>query len=305
MNKNVIIAGGSGLVGKRLTEQLIDKGYDVEWYSRNPKSNAMLKQFKLDYKTGQIDTSPLEKADFVVNLAGASLSGSRWTKTFKKEILNSRVETTKLLLESISRAIKKPITYVQASAVGYYGNQASEKIFSEEDGPGGDFLANVCQEWEKEGSKFPELPIRRVFLRIGVVFSPGTLAFEKMVLPIKYNLGAPLGSGKQFFPWIHLNDLASLFIAAIEKESFRGAYNAVAPQNLTNRDVTQILAYHYGKKLWLPNVPSFVLKLAFGEMAQLLLAGSKVSAQKVIGEGFEFNHPSLETEVIGERSVNG
>ena len=294
MSKNLIIAGGSGLVGKNLTKLLLEKGYSVSWYSRNPKSNGGVKQYKLDYKTRTIDTTPLESANIVVNLAGAPISGKRWTKSFKKEILESRVETTKLLLRTISSSANKPSTYVQASAVGYYGNAASEKTFTEDDEPGNDFLAKVCQEWEKAGNTFPNVPIRRVFLRIGVVFSPGSQAYEKMVLPIKYNLGAPLGSGKQFFPWIHLDDLTSLFATAIENEAFSGAYNALAPQNLTNRDATRIMAKHYGKKLWLPNVPSFVLKLAFGEMAQLLLTGNKISAQKAIGEGFEFKYPKLE-----------
>lgn len=300
MTKNVIIAGGSGLVGKNLTKLLLEKGFNVSWYSRSPKSNDEVRQYMLDYKTGTIDTTPLQNANTIVNLAGAPISGKRWTKSFKKEILESRVETTKLLLNAISNSTNKPSTYVQASAVGYYGNDASEKIFTEEDQAGNDFLAKVCQEWEKAGNAFPDVPIRRVFLRIGVVFSPGSQAYEKMVLPVKYNLGAPLGSGKQFFSWIHLDDLVSLFTTAMESEAFSGAYNAVAPQTLTNREATRIMARHCGKKLWLPNAPSFVLKLAFGEMAQLLLTGNKISAQKAIGEGFEFKYPRLDSLVNSE-----
>jgi len=300
MGKNVIIAGGSGLVGKNLTKLLIEKGYNVAWFSRNPKFNGEVDQYKLDYKTGTIDTTPLENASFVVNLAGAPISGKRWTKSYKKEILNSRVETTKVLLGAVSRATNKPTTYVQASAVGYYGNQESEKTFTEENEPGKDFLAKVCQEWEKAGNEFPEAPIRRVFLRIGVVFSPGSQAFDKLVLPIKYNLGAPLGSGKQFFPWIHLDDLTSLFVTAMENGAFSGAYNAIAPQILNNSEATRILAKILDKKLWLPNVPSFALKLAFGEMAQLLLTGNRITAQKAIGEGFEFRYPKLENLVNRE-----
>ncbi len=294
MGKNVIIAGGSGLVGKSLTKLLYEKGYQVYWYSRNPKSNGEVKQYMLDHKTGTIDSAPLENASIVVNLAGESISGRRWTKSFKKEILDSRVETTKLLLGAVSRAKNKPTTYIQASAIGYYGSECSKKTLKEEDLPGDDFLAQVCQEWEKAGCMYSEIPIRRVFFRIGVVFSKGSPAYEKMVLPIKYNIGAPLGSGKQFFPWIHLHDLVSLFATAIENEAFSGAYNAVAPQNLTNREATQILTKNFDKKLWLPNVPSFALRLAFGEMAQLLLKGNKVSAQKVVGEGYVFKYPRLE-----------
>jgi uncharacterized protein (TIGR01777 family) len=294
MSKKIIIAGGSGLVGTRLTELLIEKGYEVSWFSRNPLENGTVKQYELNYETGTIDSTPLETADVLINLAGAPINGKRWSKKYKKLILESRTKTTSLLLEAIAKSSGKVKTYVQASAVGYYGYADSEKVFAEKDPPGNDFLANVCQKWENAGLQFPELPIRRVFVRIGVVFSPGSQAFEKMALPVKYNIGAPLGSGKQFFPWIHLDDLSTLFATAIENNSFSGAYNAVAPQHLTNQEVTQIMARHYGKKLWLPNVPSFVLKLAFGEMAQLLLKGNKVSALKVIGEGVEFKYPKLE-----------
>ncbi len=287
MNKNVLIAGGTGFVGKAISKLLTEKGYNVALLSRT-KSDKKNTYF-WDYQTGIIEPESIEFADIIINLAGENISGKRWSKKQKQKIVESRVLTTNLLFEQTKKSIKKPVCYISASAVGYYGNTNSDKIFIEDDKPGNDFLANTVYEWEKSADNFKTINIRTVKLRLGVVLSEKEGALPKMIIPVKLGIGSPIGSGKQFMPWIEINDLARMFLFVIENENLNSVYNAVSPQQINNRDFMKSLAKELKKPFFFPKIPSFIMKLFFGEMSQILLTGNKISSEKIQKEGFVFN----------------
>ena len=214
-------------------------------------------------------------------------------KKKKKVIVNSRVKSTQLLRTVIASNEKKPKTFISASAVGYYGFTTSDYIYKEEDSPGNDFLADTCILWEKSIDELSQLGIPTAKIRIGLVLSKHGGALKEIAKPIQFGFGAPLGNGKQYMPWIHIDDLCSLFIFAMENK-LEGAYNAGSPQQHTNAAFTKAVAKTLKKPLWLPNVPELVLKLILGSRALLVLNGSRVSPQKIKEKGFHFLYENLE-----------
>lgn len=292
---NVLISGGSGLIGREISQQLLKKGHQVAWLSRSPKNSPeAIRAFYWDPDLGEIDDEAISFADAIINLAGASIA-KRWTPHYKNTILRSRVDGTRLLYEKVRKRQKALKAFVSASAVGYYPNSES-KTFTEEAAPGNDFLSLICQKWEQEAQSFEELNIRTVRLRIGIVLDREEGALSQMALPLKWGLGAPLGTGKQWMPWIHREDLAAMFIHALESESVKsGVYNAVGPENHRNSELTSVLAKVLKRPLWLPPVPSFVLKIMLGEMAAIALASTKCSHQKITSTGFEYCFKELES----------
>mgnify|MGYP000252058734 CR=1 FL=1 len=285
----VLISGGSGLVGSRLREKLITKGYSVALLSRTKGEN----QFAWDLEQMTIEDSAFENVDFIIHLAGENVAGKRWSKKQKSKILNSRVKSGQLIVETLKQLECKPKAIISASGVGYYGFAAPSKIFSESDEPANDFLGDVCKQWEKEINKAKEQNIRTVNLRTGIVLSSKGGAFTKLNKFIKMGLGSGFGSGKQFMPWIHIDDLCDMYIKAIENSSMSGAYNAVAPEHINNIEFTTLVAKVQGKRILLPNVPGFMLKLGLGEMSEILLKGNKVSCKRIQNEGFEFTYAQL------------
>jgi hypothetical protein len=256
-----------------------------------------------DVKNGTIDVEAIKTADYIINLSGTNIGEKRWGNKRKREILNSRVESNKLLFQKVKELNKNLEAFITSSAVGYYGMKSTDKIFSEEDDSSTDFLGTVCSQWENASKPFQDLGIRTLQIRTGVVLNSGSGALSKMMLPIKMFVGSPLGSGKQFIPWIHIEDLSNIYIKALEDSNMVGAYNAVAPEHITNSGFTKLLANVMNRPIWLPNVPSFILKLIFGDMANIILKGSRVSSEKLINSGFIFKHPKLETtlkQLIGK-----
>jgi len=290
----ILVTGGTGLVGQKIIELLRKQGaHEVFILSRNPDPLAEVKEFYWDIHKKEIDESALN-VDFIIHLAGAGVADKRWTEDRKQEILDSRVESTKLLFEEVKEK-KIPLKgFISASAVGYYGFGNAKHTYTEDHTPADDFLAMVVQKWEEEVFNFSTLDIRTVALRIGIVLSEEGGALEKMVPPVKFGVGAPLGSGKQMMSWIHIDDLARMFVWSIENESLKGVYNAVAPNPVSNKEMTRKIAKVLGKPLILPNVPSLALKLALGEMAEMVLNGNKVSSDKIEETGFLFDYPELE-----------
>ncbi|MBT4970783.1 MAG: TIGR01777 family protein, partial [Bacteroidetes bacterium] len=230
----------------------------------------------------------------IIHLAGENIAGKRWTKKQKKSIIDSRVKTSELLFSAIKDAKKKPDRIISASAIGYYGTKTTQHIYTEEDEAGSDFLADCVVQWEKSVDQFQELGIQVFKFRIGVVLSNQGGALQKMLKPIRAGFGAVLGSGKQYIPWIEISDLARIFLFAIEKKLTNSVYNAVAPDFITNRDFTKILANKLSRHLFLPNIPVFILKLFMGEMSSILLYGSRVSAKSITSEGFDFLYQKLD-----------
>lgn len=307
MPKMVLITGASGLVGTKLTEVLLEKGYNVSHLGRQRTSKKYVKPYIWDIPKGFIEDGALENANIVVHLAGAGVAEKRWTKFRKQEILQSRVQTTRLLFNNLAGRHSPCELVVAASAVGIYGLDTGSKWQSEDTPPGDGFLAGVTKVWEQEIRKLEELKLRVVTLRTGIVLSNLGGALPKMVLPVRYNMGAALGSGKQYMSWIHIADLCAMFTKAIEDSSLNGVYNAVAPCPVTNSEFTRCLADAMGKKLWLPRVPGLGLRILLGEMAQLVLGGNRVSADKICSWGFKYQfdklQPALES-LLGKYQVS-
>lgn len=293
MAGKILITGGTGLIGTRLSEFLIDAGYEVAHLSRQPGKFSRYKTFRWDIKNSYIEDNALTWADYIVNLAGASVAGGKWTDDRKKEILDSRVKSTNLLnrcLQSTSNHVKG---FISASAVGIYGD-AGEKLVSEESTYADDFLAEVAKKWEEAAWKMRDKGIRTVIFRMGIVLSDQGGVLPQIARPVKLMAGAPLGSGKQFMSWIHIDDLCRLYIKAIEEPQFSGVYNAVAPNPVTNEEFTKALAEVMHRPLMMPKIPAFGLKLMLGEMSEIVLGGSRVSAAKVQQTGFTFEYPFIE-----------
>jgi len=293
MIKNILITGGTGLVGRAISDLLISKGYHVAILSRQKKVEG-IKSFYWDYEKEILDADAIEFADVIIHLAGENISTKRWTSKQKKRIIDSRVKTTELLYSTIQKSAKNPLKIISASAIGYYGSQTSDHIFSEEDGPGIDFLAKTVEEWEASVDKFIDLGIETTKLRIGVVMSLKGGALTEMLKPVKMGFASPIGSGNQYIPWIALEDLARMFLFLIEIKDTAQVYNAVNPQHISNKQLIRYLSKKYHRPFILVGIPSFIFKLLFGEMAVILLEGSRVSSKKIEEEGFKF----LKNEII-------
>ncbi len=292
MSKKILITGASGLVGSRLTERLVQKGYQVSHLGRTKKRSEWAESFVWDVDKGELDTKALEGVDVIIHLAGAGVADTRWSEKRKKEILESRTKSSALLYETLKKENHSVRAVVSASAIGYYGFCLDERVFTEESRPGSDYLAQVTTHWEKEVDSLSSLDIRVVKLRIGIVLSEKGGALAEMAKPIRFAIGVALGSGKQYLSWIHIDDLCAMFLKAAEDEQMRGAYNAVCDW-VTNEALTKSIAKVLNKPLWLPPVPSFVMRIILGEMAEIVVNGSKVSSEKIRNAGFVFQHPEL------------
>ena len=296
--KNVLITGGTGLIGTKLSELLLEKGYSVSILSRSEKNLPNIKTYIWDVKAQTIDENAVKNADYIIHLAGKNIGDERWTADVKKDIIQSRKNSTALLFDAIKKYKPNLNAFISSSAVGYYGLEKSEKFFTEEDTAGKDFLADVCIKWEENVEHIAKLGIRTAIIRTGVVLSKKGGALEQMALPVKLCAGAALGSGKQYIPWIHLNDICNLYLKAIKDESFEGIFNGVGDQHINNDDFTRTIAKVLKKPYFLPNIPSFLIKTALGERAVIALKGNKVSAEKIKAKGFKHEYLKLEDALI-------
>ena len=293
--KTILITGGSGMVGRRLSDMLIKKGYDVIWLSREKHIKAEIPRYKWDLLKGEVDKEALEEADVIVHLAGVGIAEGRWTEARKRMIVGSRVRSAHILLDKVKELDTKIDAFISASAVGYYGATTTDKVYTEEDKHDeNDFLGVICYNWEEQANQFTtDLGIRSVSIRTGVVLSKESELIKKAVLPTKFWLGAPLGKGSQYMNWIHLDDLCRIYIKAIEDETMQGAYNAVAPEYTTNAQFMKGIANVLRKPMFLPRVPEFVFKWVLGESAQIILEGSRISSKKILKTGFRFRYKKL------------
>ena len=294
MAKKVLIAGASGLIGSRLTELLLQKGIVVSHLGRRTRSGKVPSHV-WNIEQGMIDPQALENVDAIINLAGAGVADERWTTRRKKEILDSRIQSTALLYRELKKSNHRVNTFIAASAIGYYGLETGEEWVNENNRPGADFLAQVVLRWEEEAEKISSLGIRVVKLRIGIVLSEKGGALKSMAAPVKMGLGSALGDGKQYLTWIHLDDLCAMFIKAVEDQRMSGPYNAVGVQPITNLALTRAIAAVLKKPLWLPPLPGFMLKILLGEMANMVIYGAKVSPEKIQGMEFEFQYGEINT----------
>lgn len=300
MTKKILITGGTGLVGTALTGLLVEKDYVVTILTRDKNRTSKHPNIAYsfwDFDKGIIDKDELFSANYIVHLAGAGIADKPWSSNRKKEILDSRVEPIRLIHNSLKNNAHQLKAFISASGVGYYGAITTNTIFDEKASAANDFLGKTCLQWEQAVDEIAELPIRIVKLRTGIVLAKNGGALPKMMQPFKFGLGAALGTGKQIMPWIHIDDLARLYCAAIESESFTGAYNAIAG-NVSNKDFSKALSKVINKPFWLPNVPGGMLKLFLGEMAVILLEGSAASNQKLLQTGFKLKFTNLEEALM-------
>ncbi|MCF0056647.1 TIGR01777 family oxidoreductase [Dyadobacter sp. CY356] len=294
MAQKVVITGGTGLIGKRLTTLLLKKGYEVAYLSRRKIDIPFVKVFEWDVKNKYIEAGALKNTSYLIHLAGAGVADEKWTEDRKKQIFSSRTDSIELICQKLKQADIRPRSFISASGSSYYGEDTGDIQHTEMSPPGKDFLSEVTIEWEKAADSIKSLDVRTVKLRTGIVLSNDGGAVPKMALPAKFGFGAPLGTGKQWLSWIHIDDLCRLYIECMEKDSWEGAYNAVAFPPATNEDFTKQICKALNKPQWLPNVPSFALRLAFGEMANVVLGSNYVINQRIKDEtDFKYEFPDL------------
>ncbi|WP_194776670.1 TIGR01777 family oxidoreductase [Pararhodonellum marinum] len=291
--KNILITGGSGLVGQVITQTLERNGYQVAWLSRNPEEYDQ-KAFKWDIANNYLDQAALDWADGIIHLAGAGVADERWTEERKKTILESRTQSTQLIFDQLRTIERRPSAFVSASAIGIYGFDTGDDLVNEASDPGDDFLAGVVKAWEKSVDQINTLGIRTVKLRIGIVLSKDGGALKEMLKP---PVAAPLGSGNQYMSWIHIQDLADLFVFALENQHMSGVFNAVGPKPVSNSVLTKAAAEAKGKIYIGIPVPSFALKMALGELANVVIGGNRVSHDKIKSAGFKFHFTTIEAAV--------
>jgi uncharacterized protein (TIGR01777 family) len=299
----VAITGATGFVGSRLVERLTEEGHSVLVFSRNAVRAQQTFPSTRFPNLEVVEYSPLESGDWqqriagcdgVVNLAGAPIAENRWTPERKKEILESRKIGTQKIVEAIGRAEPKPSVLVNSSAIGYYGTSET-KTFDETNPPGDDFLAQVCQVWEAEAEKVKEVDTRLVILRTGIVLGMGG-ALAKMLLPFRLYAGGPLGSGRQWFSWIHREDLVNLIIKALTQPEMEGVFNATAPHPVRMSELCQTLGEVMNRPSWLP-VPDFALEMLLGDAAQVILKGQQVLPKRTQASGFEYQYSTVRQAV--------
>ena len=287
----ILLAGGTGFIGKPLRKELFADGHELTVLTRSIKRQGFdrLKYITWDWREPQDLTEIISKVDIVINLAGESIAKKKWTKEQKEKLFKSRVATTRAISEAINNSPKKPKKFISASAVGIYGNRFDEEI-TESSSLGNDFLSSICKEWEKEAQKAQTSVI---ILRFGIVLGKEGGALEKMIPLFKSFVGGPLGSGKQYMSWIALDDVIRLIKFVYNDEKVSGIINAVSPNSVTNKEFSSTLGTVLNRPSFMP-VPAFGLKLMFGEMSDLLLTGQKVIPEKAIRFGFKFKYPNLE-----------
>ena len=291
MKDVVLITGANGIIAKRLAE-ILSREYSVRFLTRKEQAKN---EFEWNIENNYIDEKALENVNHIIHLAGSNIADKKWNPKRKKLIYTSRIDSAKLILHALEKYSFKINSFISASAIGYYGTETTKKTFTETDKKGNDFLSDICSKWEKIADEFTNKKIsdRTVKLRLGVVLSNNSGALKKASLPIRFKIGSPLGNGKQFMPWIHIDDLCSFIQQVIQNNEMVGTYNTVAPEHVTNHKFTKTIAQILKRPLLLPNIPAFIIKWVFGEAASILLKGSRVSSKKIRASGYQFKFTNL------------
>jgi uncharacterized protein len=291
MIKRILLCGGTGFVGSHLSEAFRSKNYEVHILSRHPNNEN---QFYWNPGKNEMDEKAINEVDCIINLAGANIGTKRWTSKRKKEILDSRVKSNELLFEKLKGAQHRVKLFISPSAVGYYGD-SGERWMDENEKAGTDFLADVCRQWEDAVRKMETLNMRVVILRTGVILDKKEGALPVMALPVKLFAGTPVGNGRQFISWIHIDDIVKLYEKIIEDETLRGIYNATSSNPVSNKAFTCSLAKALHRPFWNIAVPASILKLILGEKGEIVTKGQRVSNKKIRSTGFQFQYDDIET----------
>ena len=295
MIKTILITGGSGLIGKQLTEMLLCKGYKIHLLTRSGASinRPHVKAFKWDVYKREIDEKCISGVDAVIHLAGEGIADKRWTDDRKHQIRESRTESIRMIYDLIKKTKNQVNHIISASAIGFYGDRADEML-REESLPAKDFLAETCIEWESAVDEGIKLGLRVVKLRTGIILDAKGGALAQMAKPLKIGFGAILGSGIQWMSWIHIQDALRMYLFALKNQQMEGVYNMVAPSPVTTSEVTRAIAAAMGKSLLFFHIPEFALKLAMGEMSMLVLSSIRASAGKIKQAGFKFEYSTID-----------
>lgn len=294
MKQNVLITGGTGFIGKKLTKILLERGFSVSVLTRNSKPNIDgVTYYIWDVSSQNIEEAAVLNADYIIHLAGENIAEKKWTTTRKAEIKDSRTQSAQLIYTVLKKHNKRIEAFVSASGIGFYGAINGEGICTENTLPANDFIGMTCQEWEKSADLMAGLGIRTVKIRTGLVLGKDEGILKKLTPIFKRGLGSALGSGKQYMPWIHIHDLCMMYIEAIENDKMSGAYNATINDSTTNLSFSKALANSLGKSMWLPKVPAFLIRIGMGEMADIVLTGRRVSSDKIKKLGFRFQFKNL------------
>lgn len=307
MAATILIAGGTGLIGQALTAQLLNAGYRVILLTRTVA--AAQKKFanhpaltfsEWNVEKGQINTELFTTVDHIINLAGEGVADRRWTPQRKKEIEESRVAAGRLLTRLLLSHPHTVKTYIGASAIGWYGPDAVPMIraFREDDLPANDFLGTTCMQWEASTSQLATTAIRCVTLRIGIVLTPNGGALLEFLKPLRMGVATILGKGYQKVSWIHIEDLASIFLYAVKTPTVQGIYNAVSPAPVSNQELIRTLAWARGKFFFPIRIPTWLLQLVMGEMSIEVLKSTTVSAEKILQTGFQFRYPTIREALV-------
>ncbi len=294
--KKVLITGASGLVGTRLTELLLKKGYKVNTLGRQtadlrPQKNAV-NQFAWDMDKGTLDTKAFEGVTAIIHLAGAGVAEKRWSDDRKKEIIDSRVKSAKLIFDFIKKNKHEVKIFISASAVGYYGD-CGDELITEERKAGVGFLAEVCKQWEQSARQFSKLGIREVRCRIGIVLATSGGALPELTRTIPLGVASYFSKDNLYYPSIHIDDVCGIMIHALENENVNGAYNTTAPRPLPMKDLMREILHAKESKAILVPTPPFAIKLAMGEMSEILLSSQRCSADKIAATGFRYKFADI------------
>ncbi|PHD43324.1 TIGR01777 family protein [Bacillus toyonensis] len=288
----IAISGGTGFIGKYLSTFFIQKGYTVYILTRKNKIETSNPNLQYVQWTPDLPTFPLSSIGIVINLAGESIN-SRWTKKQKEAILNSRIQATRGLIKQLQTLSTKPHTFINASAIGYYGTSETESFTEQQETPGNDFLAETVFLWEQEACKARSLEIRTIYARFGVILGADGGALPKMLLPYQFYIGGTIGSGNQWLSWIHIDDVVRMIDFIIHKEEINGPLNITAPLPIRMKEFGETMATIMRKPHWLP-VPSFMLHALLGEMSILVLEGQHVLPSKAIEHGYQYTFPTID-----------
>ncbi|MEM7125846.1 MAG: TIGR01777 family oxidoreductase [Chloroflexota bacterium] len=296
----IIITGGTGLIGRELTSSLIKDDHEVIILSRSPSKAreipAPAQVIEWDGLTATGWGETVDGADAIVNLAGSGIADARWSSARKKLIVDSRVHAGRAVMEAIEGSSTKPKVLIQSSAVGYYGAIDGDKVITDDGTPGSDYLAGVCFDWESSTSEAEKLGVRRPIIRTGIVLSNKGGAWPKIKLPFLLFAGGPLGSGKQWYPWIHIEDEVRAIRYLIEDESASGPFNLTAPNPVTNKEMAQSIGQVMGRPSFFP-APGFAIQAALGEMSTILLDGQRAVPKRLQELGFSFMYSDIDDAV--------
>jgi len=291
--RRVVITGGTGLIGMHLSALLEKEKYEVVHLSRSIKADTRFRSYRWEPETGYCDKDAFRDGDTVIHLAGANIGEKRWSAVRKRVIIESRTQTAKLIYDASVASGIRLNAFITASGKDYYGCNISEKIYTETDAPGTDFMAETCRLWEAAADPFEAAGVRVAKIRTALVLAARGSAISKLMAPSRAGLIIRLGPGRQYFPWIHIDDLCSIYLKAVSDSAMSGPYNASAPDHVTHDILMGIIARQKHLPVFLPHVPQWLLHMVLGEMSVVLITGSRISPDRLIKSGFEFRYPDI------------